>query len=98
IEFPEPHALSALPSKAASLIGDALGRDTMAKIYMKAVRDYLEPGREIENLAGDVIQSAQDLYGTNSKELLATKQAWKAVGLLDIAKMPNVTTVAPARH
>jgi Zn-dependent metalloprotease len=88
IEIPEPHALSALPSKAASLIGDAIGRDKMATIYMGAVRNYLKPGSEIEDLAGDVIQSATDLFGASSSELAATKQAWKAVGLLDIAHLP----------
>ena len=86
VEIPEPHALSAIPSKAASMIGDALGRDTMAKIYMKTVRDYLRPGKEIEGLAAGTIKSAADLFGASSKEVAATKHAWDAVGVLELIK------------
>ncbi|MCW2971927.1 MAG: peptidase family protein [Thermoleophilia bacterium] len=81
---PEPHALSALPSKAASLIGQGLGRDTMAKIYLKAVRDYMEPGKKIEGLASNTIQSATDLFGAGSKQVGVVKQAWDAVGVLEL--------------
>jgi hypothetical protein len=80
--IPEPHRLSSVPSLAASMIGDKLGRDTMAKIYMDTVRNHLHDGSTLQGLAKGVVQSATDLFGATSKEAEATKQAWTAVGLL----------------
>lgn len=79
---PDPHVVAAVPNKAAALIGEELGRDTMAKIYVNALRDHLEPGGAIGGLATAVMQSAEELYGADSRELSATKDAWRAVGLL----------------
>ncbi|MBC7462422.1 MAG: M4 family metallopeptidase [Thermoleophilia bacterium] len=89
---PEPHALSALPSKAAALIGEGLGRDAMAKIYLKAVRDYMQPGRKIEGLASDTIRSATDLFGAGSKQVGVVKQAWDAVGVLELLAPSGAAT------
>ncbi|MCW2923044.1 MAG: peptidase family protein, partial [Thermoleophilia bacterium] len=68
VEVPDWHVIAGIPNKAASIIGDSLGRDTMAKIYLKAVREGVKPGQEIEGLASAVMQSASDLFGADSHE------------------------------
>lgn len=88
---PEGHALSAIPSKAAAEIGKALGRDTMARIYIDAVRNF-RPGSNITGLAIDTMESALKLYGDRSKEAMAVGQAWKSVGIIDLLQAnPNST-------
>lgn len=89
ILVPDWHVVAGIPNKAASLIGDALGRETLGKIYLKAVRDYVKPGQEVEGLALATIRSATDLYGAASPQLQATQDAWDAVGVLDLIKQPT---------
>jgi len=86
ILVPDWHAVAGVPNKAASLIGDALGRDTMAQIYLKALRDNVRPGQEIAGLAVATMIASRDLFGADSKELRVTMEAWNAVGVLDDIK------------
>jgi hypothetical protein len=86
IMVPDWHVVAGIPNKAASIIGDELGRDAMSKIYFKAVREDLRPGKEIEGLAVAVMQSAKDLYGADSHEFQVTEKAWDQVGVLDLVK------------
>lgn len=92
VSAPDWHVIAGIPNKAASLIGDELGRDTLGRIYLKAVREHVRPGREIEGLAAAVLTSAQELYGSASREFQVTKDAWDAVGVLDLLRRQ-----APAR-
>lgn len=84
VEAPDWHVVAGIPNKAAAIIGDTLGRDTLGKIYIKAVRENVRPNQEIEGLALAVLQSAKDLYGTNSREFQVTKDAWDSVGVLEL--------------
>lgn len=86
VEVPDWHVVAGIPNKAATMIGNELGRDKLSDIYLKAVRENLRPGQEIEGLAVAVMQSAKDLYGASSHEFQATKDAWDAVGVLDLVK------------
>ncbi|MCW2922713.1 MAG: Thermolysin metallopeptidase alpha-helical domain, partial [Thermoleophilia bacterium] len=69
--------------------------DTMAKIYLKAVREGVKPGQEIEGLASAVMQSASDLFGADSHELQVTKDAWDAVGVLKLVQERQGGAAAP---
>lgn len=86
VTAPDWHIVAGIPNKAAAMIGDKLGRDKLGEIYIKAVREGVRPGQEIEGLAVAVLQSAKDLYGTNSHEFQVTRDAWDAVGVLDLLK------------
>lgn len=86
VTAPDWHVVAGIPNKAASLIGDALGRNKLGEIYLKAVREGVRPGQEIEGLATAVLQSAKDLYGAGSREFQVTMGAWDAVGVLDLLK------------
>lgn len=89
VTAPDWHVVAGIPNKAAAIIGTQLGRDTLGKIYVKAVRDYVQPGKEVEGLATAVLQSTKDLYGAGSRELRVATDAWDAVGVLDL--------IAPSR-
>lgn len=84
VTAPDWHVVAGIPNKAASIIGDTLGRDKMGQIYLKAVRENVRGGQEIEGLAAAVIKSAKDLFGTNSREFQVTKDAWNKVGVLEL--------------
>ncbi|MCW2926920.1 MAG: nprE [Thermoleophilia bacterium] len=84
ILVPDWHVVAGIPNKAASLIGEALGRDTTAKIYLKAVRDFVRPGQQVEGLALATLKSASALYGGDSPQYQATQDAWDAVGVLGL--------------
>jgi hypothetical protein len=86
VTAPDWHVVAGIPNKAAAIIGETLGRDKMGEIYFKAVRENLRPGKEIEGLAVAVLQSAKDLYGADSHEFQVTKDAWDAVGVLDLVR------------
>jgi hypothetical protein len=86
VEAPDWHVVAGIPNKAAAIIGSELGKDTLGKIYIKAVRDYVAPGREVEGLAAAVLKSTNDLYGAASREMSAVRDAWDAVGVLDLLK------------
>lgn len=83
---PDWHIVAGIPNKAASLIGDSLGRDKLGEIYVKAVREHVGPGEEIEGLATAVMRSAEELYGAGSREAKVTQDAWDAVGVLELLK------------
>lgn len=84
VTAPDWHVVAGIPNKAAAIIGTQLGRDTLGKIYLKAVRDYVQPGAEVEGLAAAVLRSTKDLYGAGSRELRVATDAWDAVGVLDL--------------
>jgi hypothetical protein len=84
VEAPDWHVVAGIPNKAAAIIGSELGKEALGKIYIKAVRDYVAPGREVEGLAAAVLKSTSDLYGTGSREMSAVANAWDAVGVLDL--------------
>ncbi|MCW2921463.1 MAG: peptidase family protein [Thermoleophilia bacterium] len=95
VEAPDWHIVAGIPNKAAAIIGTELGRAKMGEIYLKAVRENVRPGQEVEGLAVAVLQSAKDLYGAGSHEFQVTKDAWDAVGVLDLLK--DQAAAAPRR-
>jgi hypothetical protein len=86
VTAPDWHVVAGIPNKAASIIGDELGRDKLGQIYFKAVRENVRGGQEIEGLAVAVMKSARDLFGANSREFQVTKDAWDAVGVLELVR------------
>ncbi len=77
----EEHLAAGVGNKAAWRIGDALGRDVMAKIYVAALeRRELERGTTYADLARVVRAAAVDLYGTGSHEAGVADDAWTQAG------------------
>jgi Zn-dependent metalloprotease len=77
------HSAAGVPNRAAYLIGEELGRDAMADIYMDTIQNHLDEDMTIADLAGGTISSAESLYGEDSTEAAAVRQAWNDVGYTD---------------
>jgi hypothetical protein len=78
---PEPHLGAGVGNKAAWRIGDALGRDTMARIYLAALeRHELGFGSTYATLAHATRGAAVDLYGADSHEAQVVDQSWTTAG------------------
>ena len=88
VQVPNWHDVAEVPNRAASMIGDAIGRDDMAKLYLDTLRNRAEPNMTMSEFAKAVTLTAKDTYGARSPQLKATLDAWIAVGLLDVTKRP----------
>ena len=78
------HINNGIPNKAAALIGETLGRKTMAQIYVDAMRNHMTSESGIVDTARATMAAATDRFGAQSGQLEAVKQAWDAVGVLDL--------------
>jgi Zn-dependent metalloprotease len=86
------HINSGINNKAAYLIAaggkhsgvtvDGIGRVKTRAIYYRALTEYLTATSQFIDMRDAAIQSAKDLYGANSKEVKAVKQAYDAVGVV----------------
>jgi len=78
------HINVGIPNKAASLIGNSIGRDNMASLYLDAVRNFMPRNGEggIADLAKATMLASKDQFGASSKESQAVVDAWTSVGVL----------------
>jgi Zn-dependent metalloprotease len=60
---------------------EAIGMDKAAQIAYRNLRDYLNPNSTFADARAGSIQAAIDLYGYDSKEMIAVMNAWHAVGV-----------------
>lgn len=60
---------------------EPIGMDKAAKIAYRNLRDYLSPTSDFADARMGSIQAAIDLYGYDSKEMIAVMNAWHAVGV-----------------
>lgn len=72
-----PHANAGIGNRAAAAIGQALGRDRMAQIYVSAVRDQLAGPLSFYTLADATLAAA----GADAGAQRAVTDAWRAVGI-----------------
>lgn len=75
------HINTGIPNKAAHLIGESLGRQKMADIYMQGILNHMTPTAGIADTARATLFAAHDLYGKTSTESSAVTDAWQAVGI-----------------
>jgi Zn-dependent metalloprotease len=62
-------------------VGEAIGREKMGQIWYHALTDKLDSRAGFAGAARATLDSARDLYGQDSNEFSAVKDAWKAVGV-----------------
>lgn len=74
------HLNVGIPNKAAATIGKTLGKEAMGDIYMRALDNHITPDVDIAGLAMATLQSASELYGTDSRATQVVADAWKGVG------------------
>ncbi len=77
------HANASIGNYAAYRIGSTLGRDSMGRIYARAIMDGLKPGMTYRDLATATYQAAVALYGVGSHEVETVIDAWNEVLELD---------------
>jgi hypothetical protein len=76
------HVNCGIINKATSLIGNAITKDKLEKIYYRLLNNkYLTKQSQFIDLRLAAIQSAKELYGDNSTEMNAVKSAFDQVGI-----------------
>ncbi len=85
------HINSSINNKAAYLVSEGgehygvkvtgVGREATEKIYYHALTKYLTANADFKMMRQAALQSAEDLYGENSKAVQAVDKAYEAVGV-----------------
>ncbi len=77
------HANSGIPSRAAALIAGSIGMEKTARIYYRALTNYMIPTTDFLQAYCSIRQAASDLYGAGNSETAAVDSAFSAVGIAD---------------
>ena len=77
----EQHDLSGIPSLAAVRTAEVIGRDKMLKVWYAGLTKHLHAHAGFSGAMEATLQGAADLYGTNSREYAAVRDAWAGVGV-----------------
>ncbi|MDO8737313.1 MAG: M4 family metallopeptidase [Thermoleophilia bacterium] len=75
------HTNSGIPNKAAYNIATAIGKDKMEFIWYRTLTLYLNSGSQFVDARDASVQSAADLYGSGSPEVIAVQNGFAAVGI-----------------
>ncbi len=92
------HSNSGIGNHCAYLASDVhgLGRSKMEQIWYRTLTTYMTPNSNYYFRAGMTLQSAIDLYGYGSPEMLGVEAALGDVGLGPVYAMPQTTSVGAA--
>ena len=75
------HINSGIPNRAYYLFAEDIGKDAAEDIYYHALDNYLVKSSQFIDCRLAVIQSASDLFGSNSAQANAAASAFAAVGI-----------------
>ena len=75
------HTNSGIPNKAAYLIAKSIGNAETAKIYYRALTQYMTSTTDFSGAKNALVQAATDLYGASSSEVNAIYTSFAAVGI-----------------
>jgi len=89
------HTNSGIPNKAFYLAATSLNREKAGKIWYRTLVNYMTPNSQFIDCANLAVQSAGDLYGGNSPERQAVRNAFRQVGILSNSS-PQITSTPPA--
>ena len=93
----DPGSVTYSPYLPSGMAG--LGNDRAARIWYKALTEYLVPDADFEAGRAAGIQAAQDLYGVGSEEDLAVQKAFAAVNVGSApGEPPRVRVTFPVVH
>ncbi len=73
------HTNSGIPNKAAFLIAQKIGCEKTARIYYRALTEYLTNNSDFSAARNALVSAASDLYGTS--EVTAVNNAFDSVGV-----------------
>lgn len=75
------HTNSGIPNKAAYEAGVKIGGEKLAKVWYKALTEYLKPTSDFNDGALATIRAAKELYKDSPDVSQAVKDAWISVGV-----------------
>gem|GEM_PF-409252 len=75
------HINSGIPNKAAYNIASNIGMEKTAKIYYRALTEYMHADTNFEQATYCLMQAATDLFGKDSNEVTAIKNSFASVGV-----------------
>lgn len=76
------HYNSGIPNRAAYEAAVRVGSEKVAKIWYRALTDYMRPSAQFSDAANATVRAAQDLFKTEPDVAQAVTDAWTAVGVL----------------
>ncbi|AQQ54432.1 M4 family metallopeptidase [Planococcus lenghuensis] len=77
------HINSSITNHAAYLIGEEIGKEKLGQIYYRALTVYLTATSNFSDARKAIVQSAIDLYGTESAEVTAVENGFDGVGIYE---------------
>jgi bacillolysin len=89
------HINSGIPNHAFFKYATAVTRDKAAKVYYKALNEYLTKSSQFIDLRLAVIKAATDLYGAGSTEVTQAGLAFDAVGIVNGTGGTGSTSIPP---
>ena len=90
-DFGGVHVNSGIPNKAAYLIANSIGMEKTARIYYRALVNYMTPYTDFGQAKSCLMQAATDLYGEN--EAIAINNAFNSVGIVQAAVVHNSLSI-----
>jgi Zn-dependent metalloprotease/uncharacterized protein YjdB len=75
------HVNSGIPNKAAYLVASKIGMEKTAKIYYRALVNYMSSNTDFEVARACLVQAATDLYGASSTAVSAITSSFTSVGI-----------------
>jgi Zn-dependent metalloprotease len=78
---PGVHDLSGIPSLAAVRVAEKVGRNDMGQIWYRALTDHLDSRAGYSGAARATMSAAHELFGSDSAQFAAVRDAWKSVGV-----------------
>lgn len=85
------HDNSGIPNKAAYNIASNIGMDKTARIYYRALTQYMHPDTNFQQAAYCLVQAAADLYGKGSNEITAIKNSFASTGVAYKGQKPVIS-------
>jgi len=87
------HTNSGIPNKAAFLVAQSIGCEKTARIYYRALTNYMTANTDFLGARNAVAQAAADLYGASGTEVTAVSNAFNTVGVVSVSDSyePNNT-------
>jgi Zn-dependent metalloprotease len=83
------HYLSGIPNLAAARAAGKVGREKMGQIWYYGLKNNLHDNANFSEAARATVEAARQLYGDNSKECNAVRDAWESVGVLKPQAKPK---------
>ncbi|GAB3903928.1 hypothetical protein GCM10028803_33140 [Larkinella knui] len=92
------HRNSGIPNHAFYLFATKIGKEKAEQVYYRTLTTYLTLNSKFLDLRLAVIRSAVDLYGENSAEMKAARDAFDTVGIVETTSQPDEPKDLPANN